>query len=758
MGKLELYIDYFKDKLFSKKEKEKKNEIDLEEERFEKWLFQKDNERFKSEDTDDYTTNVDGETGSISITAKRKSIYAWTTNPLFRYKDFVLDFTVSFAPEGIAFETQKAGTCACGFLFRYINEGVFYALLISDQGWLRLDVMVNGTPLPILGWTKPVNCHLSREHNSLQIKLIAVDTNFHILVDDEWLASVENDVLQSAGKIAVAIQNWECFSQNTCTITNMQLVSEISPVENADEVATQKADSNANAHINLAKTFYAMGKYDSAASEINKAETISELSPEDSVLAGRIYFAQGRKDEAEKAFIAAIDADKQNIKLIEELAGLYYYSNDFKSLGKILEKTKKKNAQFENSALLHNFFGHYYNWKQEHTEAAEHYKKAFSLNDTEGAFALNAALEYEILLDKDNAVDYLLKAGYAFLQVQNYTNLAECVNKLEILAKDDIRTCSLLGKFYYGVENYHQALIYFEKLCESGSTKSASDWYLYALLIKDADYKKYLKILEKVVKLDKTSSLYFYRLAEAQFYSGLDCSKTLEKAIALDPDNAWNYNLKALVLMQENKLDDALEQITTARNILPDEIALLTNYVEIKRLQGKLDEVLPLFDLSSSEVDVAMERNRGDAFHLIANALYKEGDIEHAAEWYAKAEKLLPNNYDLLVNYGQNSIELGLLNEADTLLVKALDIKNTIEVYRLIARLSTLKGNYIRAKAVIDEAFSFYPDNADLLFDLIHINMQCNKKQEALEAFNKLQAIETSPRVQAIKKKLKQLP
>ena len=44
MGKLELYIDYFKDKLFSKKEKEKKNEIDLEEERFEKWLFQKDNE------------------------------------------------------------------------------------------------------------------------------------------------------------------------------------------------------------------------------------------------------------------------------------------------------------------------------------------------------------------------------------------------------------------------------------------------------------------------------------------------------------------------------------------------------------------------------------------------------------------------------------------------------------------------------------------------------------------------------------------
>lgn len=758
MGKLSLYIDYFKDKLFSKKEN-RAVQVDLEEIKNEKWVldFSKD-VRFDAEETDDYATVIDRERQCIEMTAKRKNVYAWTIDKHFRYDDFALDFTVDFDEEGVKLQTDKAGTCAAGVLFRYLNQGVFYALLVSDHGWVRMDVMINGSPFTVLAWTQPVQLASLAGQNSMRVKLIAVGTSFHILVNDNWVATVSNDVIQSAGKIAVAVQNWEHFSQCTCRIKNIVLNSEINPVENLDTEAMQKADSDYAAHINLAKTFYAMGKPDLASAEINKAESVKPLEAEDAVTAGRIFFFHGRIDEAERAFKLAIKSDRDNPQLLEELGGLYYYTEQFEKLGKFLESTKEKNeALFDSSVILQNFAGHYCSHNGEHEKAATYYEKAFSAKPDEGLFALNAASEYEKLLDTEKAYTLLLKAGYAFLKKENYVDLASVVDKLEVIKKDDEQSLSLLGKFYFGVENFEEALPYFQKLCETLKTKDAGNWYLYALLIKNADAKKYIAYLKKAVKLDSKSSLYLFRLAEAEFAEGIDCRATLDKSLALDENNAWAHNLKALVDLKEARFDEALASIEAARKILPDEIALLTNYVEIKRKQGRLNDVLPLFDLDATTVDLAVERNRGEAFHILANAFYNDGNFETADVWYKNAEKLVPQTYDFLVNHAQNSMELGFLNEADMLLVKALELQSTAEVYRLIARLCTLKGNYLRAKATVDEALTKYPDDADILFDLAIIQTQFNKKTDAEATYKKLAKLEKSERVKDLKQKISAL-
>ncbi|MEL3908919.1 MAG: tetratricopeptide repeat protein [Treponemataceae bacterium] len=755
MLKLKLYIEYFKDKIYNKffKKEKKVKRVDLDEIKGETWILDvKKDCRFENEETDDYKTQILTEEECIEITAKRKNVYAWTVNKYFRYADFVLDFTLVFDEQGVNLETEKAGTCAAGVLFRYLNSGVFYAFLVSDQAWIRMDVMINGSPFTVLAWTKPVNASSLAGKNSLQVKLVSVDTSFHIFVEDEWCASVSNDVIQSAGKIALAVQNWENFSQCTCKIKNLKLNSMISSVENLDNLAQKKADTNYAARINLAKTFYAMGKYDLASAEIDKAQAIQPLETKDAISAGRIFFSHGKFDEAEKAFTLASKNESDKAQAYEELAGLYYYTEKFEKLGNFLESVKTKNEKvFDDSCILQNFAGHYFHSKGEHKKAAEHYGRAFTLKSDEGLFALNATFEYEQLLNNDKVYDWLIKAGYAFLQTENYTDLVTVVDKLEGFARDDEQTLTLLGKFYFGVENYNKAFPYFETLCKKLKTKDASNWYLYALLIKNEEPKNYLKFLEKATKLDSSSSLYFFRLAEAEFYAGKSPDLNLEKSLKLNPKNAWSYNLKALVGLKENNLDEALENIIKARKILPDEISLLANYVEIKRRQGQLAEVLPLFDLNSETVDVVVERNRGEAFHLLANSLYNDGQFEEANIWYKKTEKLLPENYDFLLNNAQNLMELGYLNEADANLVKALDMENRLEVYRLLARLSTLKGNYLRAEAVIDEALANYPDAPDLYYDLVIVQWQFNKKVEAENTYKKLASLEKSERVKRLK-------
>lgn len=753
----EYFLEYFKDKLFGKKKQTK--QLDYEETRFEKWIISEKDHRFENEETSDYKTFVHA--GKISITAKRKSVYAWSVNKFFRYEDFSFDFTVVFDKKGVSFKTDRAGTCAGGLLFRYINARVFYALLVSDQGWLRMDVMINGSPITVLGWTKPTFAELSENNPEMNIKLVAINNKFHILANDIWVATLQNDVIQSAGKIALAVQNWETFSKCTVQFKNLILDSKITSVENLDTEITQKSDNSYDAHINLASTFYAMERFDLASAEINKAENIRPLEVKDAMIAGRIYFAQKKFKDAERVFqVVILNQTDKNIKhqVTEELAGLYYKIGDFDALHSFLKQQKLENENLFNcSDILQNFSGHYFHKIGDHKLAGEYYKKAFELNENEGLFAFNCALEFEAIDDKDETYEWLCKSGYAFLNVENYTSLAEVVNKLESKYPDDEKTLSLLGKFYFGIENYPQSLFYLQKLCEEKNTKDASNWYLYALLIKNTDSKKYLEYLKKACKLDDTVALYFYRLAEAQFFSGLDCTFALEKSLNLDKNNAWSYNLKTLIALKNNDLSNALENILIARKILPDEIDLLTNYVEVKRLEGKLQEVIPLFDLDSTELDLAVERNRGKAAHILANAFYNDEKFDEASEWYEKAHKLIGDNYELLLNYAQNNMELGYLNAADELLVKALNMKKTVEIYRLIARLSTLKGNYLRAVACIDEGLQNFQNDTNLLYDLVVINLQFSKFDKASTILNKLSKIENSPRVKDLKSRIKSL-
>ena len=112
MERLKLYFSYFKNKILKKYESKKaQSVIDTEEIKEEIWeadFSKKEKARFIEETGDGYQSlfeeNLDGK-HSYSLELKRKHLYAWALNPLFRYKDFVLDaeielpvFTDNFFP------------------------------------------------------------------------------------------------------------------------------------------------------------------------------------------------------------------------------------------------------------------------------------------------------------------------------------------------------------------------------------------------------------------------------------------------------------------------------------------------------------------------------------------------------------------------------------------------------------------------------------------------------------------------------------
>ena len=386
MGRLKLYFDYLKHQIQKRKEAKKPQPLDTEEVKEEIWeadfsLFKKEQTsqsesiRFKEEKGDGYEayfSQNNAQEKVFSLELKRKHLYAWVVNNIFRYKDFALDAEIELPAFNTNETNENAGSCAAGFLFRHISDKAFYALLVSDKGWVRLDAVVNSTPMPILGWTKPL-CETSTP--VFKIKIICMGTSITVLINNTWFGRFDSDIVQAAGKIAFAGQNWEDYPFVKFNLNKLKIISVPELVESAYSSANDPETISAESYINLALTYYAMNQYVAAIYQIKQAWKLRSPVLQDHILAGRIYFAQHLIEEAEIEFQKALDIEPENFDVLQELASVYYNVNETKKLKALFKKIPK--AQLKTSVLLCTLKGHLLSKEEKHEEAAQMYAEAF---------------------------------------------------------------------------------------------------------------------------------------------------------------------------------------------------------------------------------------------------------------------------------------------------------------------------------------------------------------------------------------------
>lgn len=768
MGMLKLYIDYFKRKLKNLRKPKKDIPVDLEEIVEEQWTADfscSEQRRFAAETGDGYVASFisepSGGNTALLLEAQRKHLYAWTVNQVSRYKDVIIEADIELPPpvskssdSHTEKQADKAGGFAAGVLFRYISQGTFYALMLSDAGWVRLDAVVNTTPMPILGWVKiphEPDSSGTVQDRRYSVTVIANGTTLTILVNKHWIACCEDDTIQAAGKIAFAVQNWEMYPKAAALLSQFSLNSAPMAVETAYSEANSFSAVPPDARISLAKTLYAMGRTVPALLQLRAAARQREPAEAERLLTGRIYFTQRMFTEAEQEFQAVLAVNPSNEEAIAELGGIYYRNERYADLQSLLAKIPE--SILLHSSFLSNLEGHLFHAQGKHEEAAESYHRAFSLSPEQGLFALHQAHELYDCGKKELAVDAYIQAARVFLQQEEYADLSEIITVLERIASDDLRTLSLAGKYAYSIGQYDTALLKLKAVCKKGSEDSA-DWYLYGLLLKAKQPKEAVKALKKACALEPDYGLYQFRLAEALYLTGGKYKPVLEKALAADPENGWVHNLQALAALKEGDIHCAEAAISEARRLLPDEVPLLINYLEVQRRKGQLAACVPLFDIENGTADLAVERNRAAGFHALANAFAADGAHEEAQQWYYKAIRLEPKNPELLTDKAENDSALFLLNEADDGLVKALDIQPSIRIYQLIASIAVQKGDYARAEVTLRAGLDTFADSPDLRYDLVCLYRNTHRLEQASMQLAELKGLEDSERITALEKAL----
>lgn len=709
----------------------------------------------------------------MKLSLLKDNVFVWQEEEVFQARDFVLQALFSICPSKNISESRDAGSCAFGLMFRFGGDYNYYHVLVSDKGYLRVDAVFNGNPLPLVGWIKPgkevssgvregeteresliAGNDMAPEKNNreegknpedIELTLIVRDTRFRILLNGMWVCDLEDDTILGSGTLAVTGQNWGTAKNHCCFFKALSVDSRLYICEK--EYAKTSALVTPEKEVFLAERLSAVNRTIPALRLLNDALAKGNLSDSALFRASSLYASGKMYMEAENIARRLLEKNPENPEYVEHYAGLLYLQNKFQEGIEFLNNNPSVTG---NSGKLQNLLGNFYSALVRWEEAASAYKKASEIEEN-GLFFFNLGDILEKIKDKE-AVKAYQKAASVFLGENNLSDLEETVHRLDTLDKKSVKTKAIKAKYYFAAGEEEKAFNLIQELT-SGNTKDSALWYLSGLLKRDSrDLPGSSADFEKALDLEPDYPMYLFRLSENRLDEG-DTAESLsliDKALAGDKENGWFWNQKARCLMAENKLEEALNLLQEAEKRLPDEFSVWENKGEIYRRMGQWDSIVDIFNPLSPAASRAALLNPGKAFNFCGNMYTKDGKYALALEFYQKAVDAEKENPVFLINKASADIEEGNLSEADALLGKAYEIKHSPEIYNLLGTLAGIKGEYPRAEVAFRQGLEEFPDDPDLLYSLVQHYYGLGKFEKADALLSALNKKENSKRVQEI--------
>ena len=627
------------------------------------------------------------EDSSLVLELKKNHLFAWVEDPLYRYRDFVLEGEVSFGEEN--------GHSSAGFIFRYSSESFYYYFIVSSRGYFRFDVVFNGTPLPLIDWTP---CQEIKMRN-LPVRIVANGTSFVFCIDDVAVAEMEDDRIE-AGGIAFAAQNYG-ESPRAAFYLHWIFLDSLPPhVLSSYYRWKEFYPMPAEYRLELARSLFAGGQFAAATIQFKKAASIRELTPEDELLFAECYVGLGLYESALERVEDALKRkpDLRNGEIAK--VDLLY------SLGRMLEVRdylRDRIEGFSEESFLWNILGNA-EYSLGNIEAAFNaYEHALKLEPEVPHFSLNSARCCERLGKGDEGLRRYLDAARLFFRQELYEELLPVLEEIESVEPDNPEGKELRGKLLFADGQFAEADRLFRELIDEGF-EDASVYYLSALLrIREDSREEALSLLEKAVELESDYYLYWFKLSELRFSLGKNPHEGLYNAMDLAPEDPWVLNLAGLIYGAEGKTDEALRMFRKAHEAAPDTVEIIINFSESLYRNGKTEEAFEVCRTAETE-DYRIDNHRGNLFAGL-------GEYEKAAGEYEKALRLAPEDPDVLQNSAAVYMELDMLSRAEELLGKALGIEAVPSVYNLMGNVTFLMGQYERAEAAYREGLGLDPEN-----------------------------------------------
>ncbi|MDR0669178.1 MAG: tetratricopeptide repeat protein [Treponema sp.] len=685
---------------------------------------------------------------ALALGLKKSACLAWVEGSAYRYGDMALKARLRL--------DCKGGYGAAGIMFRMIDDGTYYMVLLSSRGHFRLDVVRNNTPLALIGWTE---WDVSPSAGAVELTIIARAARLILLIDGRWAGEID-DASIDRGCLGFVLASYEAgpAGETRAAEAFLEYLSVDTRAARVEEAAWDLSSGKnpvpRESRLRLAGTFAAMGQSVPALVQLQKLWENSGRGREDLLLAARLAQILERYDEAEEYIGAALalpggDTVSSGV-LAEEKAKILYARGRRAELQDYIAEVLKTHKP---SVVLLSLLGHALWECGNYREAGPAYDGAFELDKTNGLLAANAANVYDLLGEREKALDRYLAAGRSYLEADNYEDLGTLIPKLLSLGRDCWEAHALAGKWAFSVEDWEGADREF-KLAETLRKKTGSPakdpalcFLKGLLLIREGKRRKALPLLEEAARLAPDYGLFHFRLAETRYLldnkpADPQLRSDLEKALSsLDEAGetwGWANNLAAQLSLAEGDTDAAANYLEKAAAALGERPPVLVNRAVYQYLCGSLDKALAILDTDTNTDTGGLMAN------CAGNLLVRAGQFEQANDWYQRALVIAPDNQEFLINHASCLIEMGRYGEADTLLARAHSHAPSPAVLELITYVAVKKGEYYRAESACNAALELDGAHVPSLRTLGWLFCTARRWDEAGEILTRLEALPLS--------------
>jgi len=646
----------------------------------------------------------------MSLTLRKKNLFAWIAAPMHRYRDFILEAETQFAEDN--------GYSAVGFLLRHAGDDSFYYFLISNRGYFRFNAVINGNPVPLIDWTPAAA--IGAKANRLRI--IGRDRHFAFFVDDDWVGEVDDETL-AEGCVGFAAQNFDEKDVGVFAVRKLIIESRPLEVERNFLRWTRHIPVEPKSRIELARSFFRRGEFAAAVVQLKKALKNHRGTAQDYALLGECLINLQMYEAALRAVDRALELQPALREAAHERANLLYLLGRAEEAASQLGKTL---VQDPGNSALWNLLGNTEYGRGRWEAASTAYQKALILEPDNPLFNLNAARSAEAEGKRDEALRFYLRAADLFFRGEAMDDLRQILPCLKRLGAEPARLVGLEAKMLYADGRTAEAEPLLRRALEGGDQEDSSLCYLLGLIhIERGERWEAHGLLETACGIEPDYPLYRMRLAENLFLMGEDAGEEIRRAHRMAPEDPWVSNLYGQYLMARAEWREAAPYLKSAFEAAPAESPILINYTECLASTGRADEALRLLSDGLEDGPSAALQNQ------LGNLLARKARYPEALAAYEEAVRLAPDEAGYAKNLAAVCIELDMVLRAEEILAELEQRFPQPDVYNLIGHLALIQGQHQRAEASLARGLELEPEDPGLQTNLACLRLA---RREVVEA------------------------
>jgi tetratricopeptide (TPR) repeat protein len=435
---------------------------------------------------------------------------------------------------------------------------------------------------------------------------------------------------------------------------------------------------------------------------LEQFKAVTEKDPKDAdswVMLGRLYRVSNNSPDAEKAFNAAIAAEPDNTDALTSLAQLY---SDLGDNARAVEKLKAAAEKSPNPETLI-ALGQTYEQMHDYKNAAEAFQKALEANPDNvrlqrvlaqtllQADRLDDALEVFQHLSADEPRDNQLKLRIAeiYRAKRDYTKAREVLNEIKAASPDDpevryneVKLLEAEGKLPEAITVMTSLVKSTEKRNYSAAEAESRVMMLQELAMlyrSNGQYPQAVEQFRLAGKLTKSPSISLqiidtYRAAKDNESARKEADAAiLEMRTQANGKNTAQLNLALATVYEKAKRPaDEAAALDAAEKLNPSKEEMES----IHFMRGAMFERQKKIDAADAEFRKVLQLNpeNSGALNYLGYMLVDHGlRVDEATQMIKKALDAEPDNGAYLDSLGWAYYRQGKLNEAESLLVRALD-------------------------------------------------------------------------------------